>query len=306
MSSAHDENRTFAPFLDEVDMVMCCAASKPLAEVNERAAAVGLRFPLVCDPAASLAEHCSATDYAGTSARFGSYADNVLGMNWELLSGRIVRIGERVIKSATGYDLLRFLLHTDGRYGHARDYVIRLRPLRSATLRVVFQDSQAKLGELRDQVLSSSWVHWLDCVDLYVADNGRCALALEVNCGVEEQTVFAEYFDRLGADAEIVPSGLTPLTRVTLPTMSVKTTLTTAPALARRLVDEYGGSARVLCVNGVVHYFRDPQTRFAITDALMASCVEDGGHIMAAESQFRPAHGEATWAESLETTWRGL
>jgi len=51
-----------------------------------------------------------------------------MGMNWRLPDGRIVRVGERVVKTTTGYDWFRFLLHTSHRFGHATDYASRLQP----------------------------------------------------------------------------------------------------------------------------------------------------------------------------------
>ena len=69
-----------------------------------------------------------ASGFASASSRFGPYCDNIMGMNWKLRDGHVVRIGERVVKSTTGYDLLRFLLNSDGRFGEPVDFVLRLRP----------------------------------------------------------------------------------------------------------------------------------------------------------------------------------
>ena len=122
------EERLFEPFIDATDGVLCLPAGSDEAEIERLAGLHGLRFPLLHDRGAPLCDQVAASPFAPASSRFGPYCDNITGMNWELPDGRRVRIGERVVKSTTGYDLLRFLLGTVGRYGRPVDYVLRLRP----------------------------------------------------------------------------------------------------------------------------------------------------------------------------------
>jgi FAD/FMN-containing dehydrogenase len=83
----------FTEFLDPVDMIGCFKADASLESINTSLDGHGLRFPMVLDPGRSLSEHVAISEYAPASARFGPYVDNVLGMNWELPTGRVVRIG---------------------------------------------------------------------------------------------------------------------------------------------------------------------------------------------------------------------
>ena len=90
-------------------------AESSAADIRARIGKHPLRFPLILDLHATLEEQVAASGFAPASSRFGPYCDNIMGMNWQLPAGRIVRIGERVVKSTTGYDWFRFLLPGDGR-----------------------------------------------------------------------------------------------------------------------------------------------------------------------------------------------
>jgi FAD/FMN-containing dehydrogenase len=309
-ATAMEPARLFTPFFDPVDMVFCCSAEATLAEVNARAASAGLRFPLVGDPAASLRAHVAAVDYAPGSARFGPYVDNILGMNWELKSRTLIRVGERVIKSTTGYDLQRFLLHTDGRYGRARDYVLRLRPLGGATAQAVLHGDDAAIEKACCLLLLSPWLHWLDSVDLVIsADRGKI-LEIAADCAPGEEGCFADFFRQLGHESGtlvLAPAG--PRRRV-LPGLSLKTTLDEARSLGTELVRDFGGSARVLVVNGVVHYFPAGPDQELPADALAGlakRCAGAGGHLYGPLAPAPvPSAAETRWAEELEATWKQL
>jgi hypothetical protein len=109
--------RLFEPFFDSIDGVMCGPATITAADIEPIRISNGFRFPLFLDREQPLCDQVAASGFASSSSRFGPYCDNILGMNWKLPGGRIVRIGERVVKSTTGYDLLRFLLQSRGRFG---------------------------------------------------------------------------------------------------------------------------------------------------------------------------------------------
>jgi hypothetical protein len=306
------EQRLFAPFLDPIDMVMCCPSAKSLEQVNEEAARYGLRFPLVCDPAVSLLEHVASVEYASGSARFGPYADNILGMNWELKSGAVVRVGERVIKSTTGYDLLRFLLHSDGRFGRARDYVLRLRPSGGKTVRVVLRGDDEAIERTRGVILHSPWVHWLDAVDLLFTRESGFVLEIMADCSAGELDLFNNFFSELArkSGAVIAMFPQTELSPQALPVLSLKTTVTEAPRLARNLVRTHGGSARVLCVNGVVHYYPPPELESLPDSArygLAERCTAEGGHLSGLWAKDTPCGSQETaWAKELQLAWNQL
>ncbi|MCA9065926.1 MAG: FAD-binding protein, partial [Planctomycetaceae bacterium] len=95
----------FGDLFDEVDGVVCVSAGADASTIQNRILDSGLRFPLMMDESHTLADHLAATEYSPASSRFGAWCDNITGMNWRLPDGNVVRIGERVAKSTTGYDL---------------------------------------------------------------------------------------------------------------------------------------------------------------------------------------------------------
>ena len=309
-ATAKDPVRLFTAFFDPVDMVLCCSAEATLAGINAQAAAAGLRFPLVGDPAASLQAHVAAIDYAPASARFGPYVDNLLGMNWELPSGTLVRVGERVIKSTTGYDLQRFLLHSDGRYGRARDYVLRLRPLGGASAEAVLHGEETALEKACDLLLHSPWLHWLDAVNLVFAADRGSMLEIMADCAPGEEACFADFFRQLGYDSGCLVLAPAAPRRRTLPPLSLKTALSEARTLGAELVRDFGGAARVLVVNGVVHYFPATPGKALPAEALAAlakRCAAAGGHLFGPLAPVPvPSAAEARWAEELEAAWKQL
>ncbi len=308
MKPASAPLRLFSPFVDAIDMVMCCPADALLRDIQQAAAGHGLRFPLVCDPACSLQAHVAAVDYAPASSRFGPYVDNILGMNWELPSGRVVRIGERVIKSTTGYDLLRFLLHSDGRYGRARDYVLRLRPLGGGRVSAIFGVDRENLDSVRNAFLRTSWIHWIDAVTLCVSDSGASVLHVEADCAAGEEAIFEAYLDAVAGEEGLTKEELFGIRRDGLPALSVKTTVPAATGIARRLVEENGGTAAVLCVKGVVHYFPPVRARpISLIEHLAKQCEADGGHLMGPWAEpLRASAPELIWSTTLETAWKNL
>jgi len=307
---AAEPTRMFMAFFDPVDMVLCCSADTTVAEVNDRVAPHGLRFPLVGDPGSSLRAHVAAIDYASGSARFGPYVDNILGMNWELPSGTVVRVGERVIKSTTGYDLQRFLLHSDGRYGHARDYVLRLRPRGGARAESVLHGDEPALRKACELLLRSPWLHWLDAVDLVLAADRGPVLELAADCAPGEEERFADFFRQLAGESGCqIPAPPAPR-RWTLPALSLKTTLSEARALGAELVRDFGGTARVLVVSGVVHYLPaapGPAIPAAALTTLIRRCTAVGGHASGPLAPApTPSPAEARWASELEAAWNQL
>jgi glycolate oxidase subunit GlcD len=166
--------RLFEPFLDEIDGTACVPAVWSAAEANSFWAARRLRFPLWLDRKASLAEQVASTGWAPASSRFGAFCDNILGMNWQLPSGRVIRIGERVVKSTTGYDLLRFLLQApSGRFGQPTHFVLRLRPESGVTTQFYLQGSWLQMHEVAARLRTSCWIHWFDSVDVVIDGDDR-------------------------------------------------------------------------------------------------------------------------------------
>jgi hypothetical protein len=245
--------RLFAPFLDPVDGTVCLPADARVEHLRSQTAAHRLRFPLALDETATLAEHVDAAAHAPASSRFGPFCDNILGMNWRLPNGRVARIGERVAKTTTGYDWLRYLLHSGRRFGEPVDYVLRLRPDCGFNLDARFEGDDTALLDCVRRLLRSGWMHWWDAVD-FVVDWPAACVRVTVHCPQHEAPLFGTQLAHLAASTR---------TRVTLreeapapfdglPDFTIKTTPDRAIGLARELASR---SVRcvALCYNGVVH-----------------------------------------------------
>jgi FAD/FMN-containing dehydrogenase len=247
--------RLFVPFLDEVDGTLCLPANATAADIHAQARAHRLRFPLLLDEAKTLREQIVATTHAPASCRFGPYCDNVLGMNWRLPSGRIARIGERVVKTTTGFDWLRFLLHSGSRHGEPVDYVLRLRPDCGFTAIARFDGDSKALRSCVSKLLHSGWMHWWDAVD-FLTEAGTSFIRVMVHCVPEEASIFAQQLEHVAASAsaQLTLQNDVPQALDGLPDLVVKTTPDRVIDLAAELAQ---GASRcvALCYSGVVHVY---------------------------------------------------
>ena len=247
--------RLFVPFLDEVDGTLCLPANATASDIHSQACAHRLRFPLLVDETKSLREQIAATTHAPASCRFGPYCDNILGMNWRLPSGRIARIGERVVKTTTGYDWLRFLLHSGSRYGEPVDYVLRLRPDCGFTAIARFDGGTKALRSCVSKLLHSGWMHWWDAVD-YITEGRASFVRVMIHCVPEEAYIFAKQLEHIAASTstQLTLQNNVSLPLDGLPDLVIKTT----PDRAIGLAAELAHAARrcvALCYSGVVHVY---------------------------------------------------
>ena len=252
---ASRDPRCFVPFLDVIDGIVCVSAEATGQEVDRQVAPHGLRFPLLADTRVPLRELVAASGYASASSRFGPLCDNIVGMNWQLPSGRVIRLGERVVKTTTGYDLFRFLLPTGSRFGRPLDYVLRLRTDSGATFQADLSGPADALNAAVPALLHSCWMHWFDAVDVRVAGaDGSALLRVTMNCPATDWPLGRDFLSAFAQAHELVcdfservalPPGL--------PDVMFKTTPQRVVSLARQLAAETGGDWLAFCAPGVVH-----------------------------------------------------
>ena len=309
--TALDHERLFEPFLDEVDGVLCVSSETTAAEVARLSGPHGLRFPLWLDTMQSLRANTAAGDYASASSRFGPFCDNITGMNWELPDGRMVRVGERVVKSTTGYDLLRFLLGSGDRFGRARDYVLRLRPLCDRDGAFLLAGQERALEQAVVEILHGPFLHWLESVDWMAGKDQAPRLRVGVHCPAAEWPVFTDHLTSLAAKhalninekpgAELVADGL--------PDLALKTTPDQVIPLCRDLASWGGIRCTGLCYPGVVHVHlrnaADPAVAVAeIVHRTAARLEQDGGDWISRHA-VRPVGNdeEGGWVQDLVAEW---
>jgi FAD/FMN-containing dehydrogenase len=300
--------RLFAHFLDPVDGTLCLSATAKAAEISAKAGGSRLRFPLLLDPEATLQEQIHATTHTPASCRFGPYCDNILGMNWRLPGGKIARIGERVVKTTTGYDWLRFLLHSGRRYGEPVDYVLRLRPDCGFQLNALFSGDATSLRLCARHLLHSGWMHWWDAVD-FLAEGAVFSLRVAVHSPSVEAPIFEGELARIASETGTV---LTLDSTANpgwdgLPDVVVKTTPDRAMAFAQAIAPQVTRCV-ALCYNGVVHLHLGAAPNLAErAHALMQPHLAEL-HTIGGDWHSRwlpatpPSHTESQWIETLERT----
>jgi len=296
--------RLFEPFLDPVDAVLCVPADSHATAIEQEALPHGLRFPLFLDRTTPLCEQVASSPFAPASSRYGPFCDNITGMNWEMPDGRRVRVGERVVKSTTGYDLLRFLLGSGGRYGRATDYVLRLRPACDTSLIFRLGGEIEALRFAISTLLRSSWMHWFDSVDFVVEK--APFLRIAVHCPAEESPVYWNFLSGVIAAFALSMEASPGSVSDGCPDLVIKTSPEFVIDTALDLAQHTGAKCVAFCYCGVVHVFLPGKEKEAIGEIvspLQSDLYAIGGHWQSRHVERFPAPPEAAWISTLRKEW---
>jgi hypothetical protein len=198
--------RQFDPFYDPSDLSACVPAGQSVAELNARAKADGIYFPLWRDPSQNFGELYLGTRVCSRSFRFGWLGDNVLGCRFRLKNGKTLDLGGRVVKNVVGLDLTRFLAGSQGLFGEPETLVLRLRPLPELRRELSLEGAPENLERFRAEFMLSPWVHCVDAFDMEQKNSGASAsfvlrLGLAYACTFAEAAVFESALKKL-ADAK--------------------------------------------------------------------------------------------------------
>ena len=300
-------SRCFTPFLDAIDGVVCLSAEATAAEIQDLAAPHHLRFPLLIDSSATLREQVNATGFAPASSRFGPFCDNIVGMNWKLPSGHLVRVGERVVKTTTGYDLFRFLLGSGDRFGQPIDYVLRLRPDCGITSVHHLSGTTRTIVAAIPKLLSNCWMHWLDSID-FLADgtDETCQLRIVVNGPAAESPLVEAFLTGFAGSFGLTRESQHDIPAPTdgCPDFVFKTSPETVVTLASRIANISGIHCVALCYNGVLHgYVPDDLNKL---DRITQLVREHEDTLVAVGGDWHSRHLPAEKPSAREATWISL
>lgn len=130
--------------VNRMDRTMIVQSGAVLQQIQERAEAEGLMFPLDLGGRGSCTIGGNISTNAGGNRviRYGMTRDMVLGLEAVLADGTVVSSMNQMIKNNAGYDLKQLFIGTEGTLGVVTRAVLRLRerPAHQATLFVAVDD----------------------------------------------------------------------------------------------------------------------------------------------------------------------
>ena len=297
-------------FYDPADMTIAVDAAMSLGELETKIVSDGLRFPLGVAANWSVGDLILQRRFVATSLRFGSVGDNVLGMQWELPSGRQVQVGSRVVKNVAGFDLLRLMVNSRGRLGQPTLAVLRLRPLGERWEGVEARGELDKLAAMQRKVLHSSWAHAVDAC-LLVVRKEQSFLWTPFNADRAQAGLIQAWLETTAKDLGLEATCRAPKPPKTLDDykVQIQTLPSHANGMAAWLVRDFGGRALAMGGLGVVEYAPEGPVEGdlkAFLDKSRPEFEEVGGSLYYEGIEVREDGPEGAWEKKLVKAWEKI
>ncbi len=109
--------------------------------------------------------------------KYGSTRDHVLGLETCFMGGKTMRVGKRVVKGVTGYDVTALLVGSEGTLGVFTEITLRLlpKPARIATLLALYKDVHAAGASVSRLIAAGLVPRCIEMMDAATLDAVRAA-----------------------------------------------------------------------------------------------------------------------------------
>jgi len=192
--------------IDPVDLVAVVQPGVVTGALMEAAESLGLFYPPDPNswPTCTLGGNVAENAGGPRALKYGVTRDYVLGLEWVLPDGEVVRVGRRTLKGVAGYDLVGLFVGSEGTLGIATEITLKLLPRpRAVKTALATFDSTERAAHAVNAVLGLGLLpcalELLDDVALRAVDGrplhfpagARACLIAEVD-GATEEGVQAE------------------------------------------------------------------------------------------------------------------
>ena len=177
----------FNSYYDPIDMSCCVSDSESLENLQSKMVADKIYFPFY-QKGYSLRDILNHGNYETYSYRYGTLADNVLGVLFENKNGVQLKIGARVVKNVTGFDFTRFFTQNENEFGKIKKAILRLRPKPEIISKYIFIHHIENCDKLIRTLLHSTWATSLMGLD-FVADEKMNSVEISVGGTPAEEEI---------------------------------------------------------------------------------------------------------------------
>jgi glycolate oxidase len=151
------------------DLLMVVQPGVLTAQVDEAAAKLGLFYPPdpnsadVCTMGGNVAENAGGP----RALKYGVTRDYVIGLEWVMPTGEVLRLGRRTGKGVAGYDLVALFVGSEGTLGVATEITVKLipRPRVVKTALIPFRNVSDAARALSSVLTSGVWPRTLELLD---------------------------------------------------------------------------------------------------------------------------------------------